>query len=296
MSRDTSLFPRLHEDVPFFKQAVSFTAVQTGLPPLLIEKDYFCTVLLARLAEKPGGLVFKGGTCLAKVLAGFYRLSEDLDFVIPLPIEAGRKERSAAVAPLKAALSGLAASFPVFEPPEPLVGANRSTQYIGAVRYRAPVSGRTERITIEVSLREPLLTPTATGFAKTVLLNPVTNKPLVVEVPFLCISLQEAFAEKVRAALSRREVAIRDFYDLVYAVKNLGLDTREEAFLALVRKKLDVPGNDPVDVSPRRFAELRKQVETRLKPVLRPADFDGFDLEEAFALAQEIAESLGPKL
>jgi len=61
-----------------FLEAVNFTTAQTGFSPRLIEKDYFCTVLLQYLATS-GVLVFKGGTCMAKVHAEFYRLSEDLE-------------------------------------------------------------------------------------------------------------------------------------------------------------------------------------------------------------------------
>ena len=92
MAESTGL--ALHEDVPLFREAVNFTASKTGFNPRLIEKDYFCTVLLAYLSERGGGrLVFKGGTCMAKVHTGFYRLSEDLDFTIPLPVDANRKQR-----------------------------------------------------------------------------------------------------------------------------------------------------------------------------------------------------------
>lgn len=59
---------RAHEDAVLFREAVSFTAAETGFAPRLIEKDYFCTVLLAYLSAAAGAeLVFKGGTCLAKV-------------------------------------------------------------------------------------------------------------------------------------------------------------------------------------------------------------------------------------
>jgi predicted nucleotidyltransferase component of viral defense system len=73
----------LHEDAAFFKAAVTFTSRETGFSPRLVEKDYFCSALLALLARLGDTVFFKGGTCLAKVHAGFYRLSEDLDFVIP---------------------------------------------------------------------------------------------------------------------------------------------------------------------------------------------------------------------
>ena len=80
---------RLHEDVPLFREAIAFTAAKTGFAGQIIEKDYFCTILLDDFARHGGvDLIFKGGTCLAKVHAGFYRLSEDLDFAIPMPVDA----------------------------------------------------------------------------------------------------------------------------------------------------------------------------------------------------------------
>ena len=84
-------------DRELFRVAVSFTARRTGFSPLLIEKDAICTLVLEHLAGVEG-LVFKGGTCLAKVHTSFYRLSEDLDFVISMSTEATRRQRSARTA------------------------------------------------------------------------------------------------------------------------------------------------------------------------------------------------------
>ena len=79
----------LHEDVAFLGKALRFTAAETGFISRLIEKDYFCTLVLQYLCESDVTLIFKGGTCLAKVHAGFYRLSEDLDFSISMSTEIG---------------------------------------------------------------------------------------------------------------------------------------------------------------------------------------------------------------
>src|SRR3989344_6209513 len=55
---------------------------ETGFSSKLLEKDYHLTKILQRISEKKiKDLVFKGGTCLNKCYLGFYRLSEDLDFV-----------------------------------------------------------------------------------------------------------------------------------------------------------------------------------------------------------------------
>ena len=92
---------RPHKDPALFREAVTFTAAETGFVPRLIEKDYYCTVLLVYLAACGAGLVFRGGTCPAKVHAEFYRLSEDLDFVIPTPVDASRADRSRVAAASK---------------------------------------------------------------------------------------------------------------------------------------------------------------------------------------------------
>lgn len=85
---------RVHEDPDLFGVAINYTMATTGFLPGLIEKDYFCTLLLDFLATGNDTLVFKGGTCLAKVHTEFYRLSEDLDFLIPTPVTATRSELS----------------------------------------------------------------------------------------------------------------------------------------------------------------------------------------------------------
>ena len=56
-----------------FAEAIGFTSAETGFIPGLIEKDYYCSVLLQDLGSAGADLVFKGGTLLAKVHAGFYR-------------------------------------------------------------------------------------------------------------------------------------------------------------------------------------------------------------------------------
>ena len=86
---------RYHEDTEPFREAISFTESNTGFSARLIEKDYYCSLVLRGMAEAfQQGLIFKGGTCLSKVHSDFYRLSEDLDFVIPTPLAASRSDRS----------------------------------------------------------------------------------------------------------------------------------------------------------------------------------------------------------
>jgi len=284
---------QLHEDSDLFRESVNFTAAQTAFAARLIEKDYFCTVLLAYLTRAAGqDLVFKGGTCLAKVHAEMHRLSEDLDFAIPIPMEASRTERSKRIGGVRRALEGLPKRLPNFGIVEPLKGANNSSQYIAVVGYSSLLGREKETIKIEVSLREPLLVPSAIGSARTLLLDPVSGKSHVPLVPVCCIAKSEAVAEKFRAALSRRVVAIRDFYDIDHAVRKSGIRPKATDLVNQVRKKLAVPGNEPVDVSAQRLEELRKQIEPQLKPVLREQDLAEFDLDRAFEVVAEMAKAV----
>lgn len=75
-------------------------------------------------------------------------------------------------------------------------------------------------------------------------------------------------------------------------MQRLGLDLEDAAIIALVGRKLAVPGNEPVDVSPARLAALRSQVETDLKPVLRERDLAEFDLDRAFATVARVAKAV----
>ena len=282
----------LHKDAEIFRDALALTRERTGFAERLIEKDYFCTALLEYLAATANKLVFKGGTCLAKVHANFYRLSEDLDFVIPMPTDAPRAKRSKQATAVKEAVATLPRQIPFFRLVEPLTGANNSTQYNAVIGYASLVGRQEETIKIEVALREPLLLDPLNDLAQTILLDPVSRKRLLKPLEVRCIAKMEAFAEKFRAALSRREVAVRDFFDLDYAVRRLGLQSENPELIDLVRRKLSVPGNEPVDVSANRLAALRQQVGPQLQPVLRAEDFAEFDLERAFQTVATMAAKM----
>jgi len=285
--------PRLHEDTALFREAVNFTAARTGFSQRLIEKDYFCTLMLSYLSSAAPELVFKGGTCLAKVHAEFYRLSEDMDFVIPIAEDTPRSQRSRLAAGAKKAAAGLDRMLPVFRVKDILGGANRSTQYVGSFAYESPTSGDEETIKLEVGLREPLVKPVLRRPARSVMLSPLTGESMVSPLEVASIDFDEAYAEKFRAALTRRDVAIRDYYDIEYGATRLGLKVRDEDLVRLVADKLAVRDNPPVDVSDERLRRLRAQMDTDLRPVLRPKDFDEFDLEHAIGVVAAMAEAVG---
>ena len=114
-----------HEDEALFLEAVRYTSAETGFAGRLVEKDYFASLVLAHLAQQDDHhLVFKGGTCLAKVHADFFRLSEDLDFAIATDESSNRKHRRDRAKGLKGLLEGLVERSPSLSITEALRGAN----------------------------------------------------------------------------------------------------------------------------------------------------------------------------
>jgi predicted nucleotidyltransferase component of viral defense system len=277
-------------DLDIFREALAYSEATTGFTASLIEKDYYCSLVLQHFFDSNTSLVFKGGTCLSKIYADFYRLSEDLDFIIPVPVDTSRNQRRSEIEPVKAMFDGLPAVVPGVAVSEAFKGHNESRQYIGSFEYESAIIDKHERIILEIGLREPLLSPSVSMATRTIVVNPFSGRPLLPSFTVRAMSEMEAYAEKVRAALSRKKPAIRDFFDLYYAVRQMGLDVHNPDFLRIVKAKFEVPGNPPVEVSADRKRELNRQLEGQLKPVLRPPNFASFNLDEAFELVCGIAD------
>lgn len=284
-------FPFPHDSDPdIFREALAYSEAETGFTAAMIEKDYYCSLILQHLFHGDTSLVFKGGTCIGKVYAGFYRLSEDLDLIIPALADTSRTERRMEMESPKRIFDRLPYAIPGIVIADALSGHNESRQYIGYLEYRSAVLEKQERIKLEVGIREPLFLPAVSNEAGTIAINPFSRRPLLPGFIVRAMAVREAYAEKVRAALTRREPAIRDFFDLFHAVHKMHMDFHDFDFIHMVMMKLAIPGNFPVDTSSERKHELEQQMEAQLKPVLRLKDFLEFNLDEAFELACSIAK------
>jgi len=279
-------------DREIFREALAHSERTTGFTAILIEKDYYCSLILQCFFDGDTSLVFRGGTCISKVYTDFYRLSEDLDFIIPVPADTSRNQRRTKMDPVKRIFKKLPKIVPGFAISEMFRGHNESRQYIGYIAYSSAIIEKQEGIKVEVGLREPLLNSSVSNAARTIVVNPFSGGALLPAFPVRAMAAREVYAEKARAALTRKEPAIRDFFDLFYAVHRMGLKLHDREFLDMVRRKLEVPGNDPVDVSKGRKRELDRQLDGQLKPALRPADFVWFNLDEAFEIVCSIAEAV----
>lgn len=282
---------KLHGDPKTFMTTLVSTSESSGFDTRLIEKDYYCSLLLREIGGIGGPLAFKGGTCISKVYASFYRLSEDLDFSIAVSA-ATRGDRRRLLDPIKVLVDELPLRIKGVATIEALIGRNVSTQYIARLGYNSVITKHYEIIKIEIGLREKLMLPAESRPALTLAKDPFSGEDIVPPFPVNAMALPEIWAEKARAAMTRREAAIRDFFDLDYAMCKLGLNPSDDGFVQLLQKKLAIPGNKPVNLSEERRAELNRQVDAQLKPVVRTNDFERFSLERIWNIIAALARSV----
>jgi predicted nucleotidyltransferase component of viral defense system len=262
----------------------------------MLEKDYYLTMILNSVdSHFSQNLVFKGGTLLNKVHLNYHRLSEDLDFSYYGDLElTSRSKRSKAIRPIKERMPefldylGLKSNQPRGQ------GFNESLQYVFNVSYPSFISARDENIKIEISLRQKPVDKPVYNTVHHFYQDPFTGEDLIPRHKILSLSLNEAVAEKLKAAITRKDPAIRDYFDLWHIAKSR-FDFHDKRFVSIFKKKLkaeayrhDFRHNFGLDET---VAErLRSQVETDLMPVIRSGE--GFDLDKVFALFNKILKDL----
>ena len=276
---------KLEKIIPFIAEKYNFR-LET------IEKDYYLTLVLnsveAHLSDK---IVFKGGTLLNKIHLNYHRLSEDIDFTYfnPEGLQT-RSSRSRAITPIREKMPGLLKLLELKSERPQGEGFNNSTQYVFNIFYPSFISGKDEFIKLEISLRQtPIDKPVynvITHFYK----DPFTGEDLIPRNKILSLTLDEAVAEKLKAAITRKDVAIRDYYDLWF-ISETKFDFKDKHFLSIFKKKLGLEkfkanyyhnfGLDQQSIE-----LLHKQIETELIPVIRVGE--SFNLDKVFDRFNEI--------
>ncbi len=91
MKRGYSMF--LHENIEEFKDVIEMVVNETGRSGVIIEKDYYVTLILRLLSEQLDNVVFKGGTSLSKGFHAINRFSEDIDITFNEHIGEARRKK-----------------------------------------------------------------------------------------------------------------------------------------------------------------------------------------------------------
>jgi len=182
----------------------------------VIEKDYIIGWVLWGIGQDPdlsNKWIFKGGTCLKKCYLETYRFSEDLDFTV-LPDGPIKPEE---IIPIINRIllrineeSGINFSImaPKFKQGETPFYTEGSIYYQGPRNAPNPARIKLDLLSSEQVVRPPVLRPIVHNYSDKIP-EPVQTR---------CYSLEEIFAEKIRAMGERCRP--RDLYDIIFLFRN----------------------------------------------------------------------------
>ncbi len=286
----------LHDNKEEWIRVLETTSAQTGFPLLLLEKDYYLTLLLSKINTISDDLIFKGGTCLNKVYYSYSRLSEDLDFTLRLPSDQPtRAIRRQAIQPVKDNILSYVQRFGMTIESLDHIGFNQSTQYIIFIDYDSVVIEKPQSVKLEIGLRFNPILPTQKKAIAHRFLHPFTRQPFFDGGSVFCLDLTEIVAEKMRAGATRLNIAPRDFYDLGSIIQS-GFDFSNPNVWEIFQTKLAEDGFD-TDLSKYRInlgrsqteiSDMVSRIEAELLAVLTPQEQRSFDLDQTLLKINKI--------
>lgn len=261
-------------------------AASSGVDPMVIDLDYSLGWFLAGLSQAQriaDRMCFKGGTCLRKCYFGDYRFSEDLDFTatgVFQPDEILETIETASTWAGKLGGPDFAAAPVKLEVVSDEYG---SEAFQVRLYYRGPLKwgGSPRSIRLDITRQEKVLLP----LARRVLIHPYTDSDLLHGAVINCYSLEEVFAEKLRALGGQRRFIIsRDLYD-IYSLLRAGVSVDQA--IRLLPEKMEIRGMELSDLNPDRLvkhkADFKLDWERRLGYLVRP--LQKVDFESAWASA-----------
>lgn len=186
----------------------------SGVEPLVVDHDHALGVVLWALSQQgidDAGWILKGGTCLRKLHFPGYRFSEDLDFTVQGPLDAGLA--AAAVLRILPLTHEHGVDLIAAELRDEVVSTEEAREtvqvtlpYRGSHRYR----GSPRRILFHLSADELVLFP----IAQQNLIHPYSDAAEL-RGAVSSYALEEVLAEKLRAICGQRQFPVaRDVYDI----------------------------------------------------------------------------------
>lgn len=83
----------LHKNKETFKEIIEQVSEDMDRAAVVIEKDYYVTMILRLLSQKLSNVVFKGGTSISKGFKAINRFSEDIDITFDEHIGEARRKK-----------------------------------------------------------------------------------------------------------------------------------------------------------------------------------------------------------
>lgn len=239
------------------------------------EKDFLLTLVLIKFWEKYPDLIFKWWTCLNKVYFPYFRLSEDLDFVLNADLWA-RARKTLLKEYENNFIEDLDLLWVKLREERTKFDSYKLAMF--TFEYNSVINNSIQTIKIDISLKNKLQLKPLPWKIQSIYVDKILEENIFSDHFINCTDLKESMSEKLRASLTRTTPAIRDFFDIWYVKNNSDFDFFENDFKNLVDIKLkEVDYKYTLEDN---FELLKKQIKTDLKPVLNE-NFD-FNFEEIY--------------
>ena len=228
-----------------------------------LEKDFLLTLILIKFWQKYPDLVFKWWTCLNKVYFDYFRLSEDLDFVVN--IDWWRDTRKKIMKNYEIwIIDDLKILWMKIKEERTKYDEYKLAMF--TFFYNSVIDNSEQLIKIDISAKNKLQLAPKQWKINTIFYDEIYNKKVFDERVINCIDIKEALAEKIRACLTIDPSAIRDFFDIRYAKNCSDFDFSDDEFKSLVDEKLKESSYDyHIDENKELLFE---QIKKDLNPVL----------------------------
>lgn len=188
------------------------------------EKDFLLTLILIKFWQKYPDLIFKWWTCLNKIYFPYFRMSEDLDFVLNTDLwQSGRKKllkdyENNFVVDLKILWINLKEERTKFD-------SYKLAMF--TFEYNSVINNSIQTIKIDISLKNNLQLKPVSWEIRSIYIDKIIEENIFDKHYINCIDLKESVAEKLRASLTRTTPAIRDFFDIWYIKNNSDFNFNE---------------------------------------------------------------------
>ena len=264
----------------------------------MLEKDFRLTVVLHFLANKLPDLRFKWWTCLNKVYYPYFRLSEDLDFTIPVDDELvnSNSKRQAFARSMRDVLKEMTSIMwwklndDQYHHQKALwnheLAKKNSTYLKYLITYSSAIDWSKQTIKVEVTYSSKQYFPSKHLAIQSCFVDPVTEEDIFPLQTIQCLAQEEMISEKCRASMTRRTPAIRDFFDLWYLQQqwnNIFIDKT-----VIISKCKEVSNLERTIENA--YKALQSKIDTDLIPMLNNEWW--FDLDSIYQQILELKEMI----
>ncbi|HVX03143.1 MAG TPA: nucleotidyl transferase AbiEii/AbiGii toxin family protein [Nitrososphaera sp.] len=245
----------------------------------MVEKDILLHQVLTDLSNDKffaKNMLFKGGTCLIKHYLGYFRFSEDMDFTWKDQSRFEGKTAGKIRSDLSSIIDGVGRTFEGIASKRgldfrcakgnknyvELGGSNKTCTF--KVWYYSEVLRKKTFFKVQINFVEEICTRPKKGELKSIFTGnqeelaavfPEEYREYSNAIPFAMYDVGEILSEKVRALLTREGVKARDFLDIFFISKKIGI--RPEGVEECITKK--------VNHALRLYAKYRANLNAKIK-------------------------------